>query len=120
MKVIATDREGGMHELPFQEGDTLMEVLTSEDLGVRAECGGCCACATCHVYVAPQWLDRLLPQSDDEIDMPDLGFAVETNRSEEHTSELQSLMRISYAVFCLQQKHTLQQRTPDQPNRSPT
>src|SRR3546814_14255661 len=79
MKVIATDREGGMHELPFQEGDTLMEVLTSEDLGVRAECGGCCACATCHVYVAPQWLDRLLPQSDDEIDMLDLAFAVETN-----------------------------------------
>ncbi|HEY9536324.1 MAG TPA: 2Fe-2S iron-sulfur cluster-binding protein [Kiloniellaceae bacterium] len=68
-----------MHELPFQEGDTLMEVLTSEDLGVRAECGGCCACATCHVYVAPQWLDRLLPQSDDEIDMLDLAFAVETN-----------------------------------------
>src|SRR3546814_8192711 len=116
MKVIATDREGGMHELPFQEGDTLMEVLTSEDLGVRAECGGCCACATCHVYVAPQWLDRLLPQSDDEIDMLDLAFAVETNsrlscqiamRSEEHTSELQSLMRISYAVFCLKKKRTL-------------
>src|SRR3546814_19064494 len=79
MKVIATDREGGMHELPFQEGDTLMEVLTSEDLGVRAECGGCCACATCHVYVAPQWLDRLLPQRDDEIDMHDLALAVEPN-----------------------------------------
>src|SRR3546814_19987158 len=79
MKVIATDREGGMHELPFQEGDTLMEVLTSEDLGVRAECGGCCACATCHVYVPPQWLDRLLPQSDDEIDLLHTAFAVATH-----------------------------------------
>lgn len=79
MKVIATDRDGGVHELPFEEGDTLMEVLTSEDLGVRAECGGCCACATCHVYVAPQWLDRLLPQSDDEVDMLDLAFGVEGN-----------------------------------------
>ena len=34
MKVLATDREGVRHELPFQEGDTLMEVLTEEDLGV--------------------------------------------------------------------------------------
>src|SRR3546814_18465989 len=80
MKVIATDREGGMHELPFQEGDTLMEVLTSEDLGVRAECGGCCPCATCHVYVAPQWLDRLLPQREDEIDMLDLDFRSQARR----------------------------------------
>jgi ferredoxin, 2Fe-2S len=79
MKVIATDREGARHELPFQEGDTLMQVLTEEDLGVRAECGGCCACATCHVYVAPPWLEQLLPQSDDEIAMLDLAFEVEPN-----------------------------------------
>ena len=78
MKVFVTDREGGKHELSFQEGDTLIQVLTEDvDLGVRAECGGCCACATCHVYVAPQWLDRLLPQSDDEVDMLDLAFGVE-------------------------------------------
>ena len=79
MRVLATDREGGQHELPFQEGDTLMQVLTEEDLGVRAECGGCCACATCHVYVAPQWLARLPPQSDDEVAMLDLAFGVEAN-----------------------------------------
>src|SRR3546814_5528880 len=44
---------------------------------------------------------------------PDLLLPQVTNmlrtRSEEHTSELQSLMRISYAVFCLKQKHTSQQ-----------
>lgn len=79
MKVLVTDREGGRHELPFQVGDTLMQVLTEDDLGVRAECGGCCACATCHVYVAPQWLEKLPPQSEDEIDMLDLAFEVETN-----------------------------------------
>ena len=79
MKVLATDREGGLHELPFQEGDTLMQVLTEEDLGVRAECGGCCACATCHVYVAPAWRDKLPPQSDDEIAMLDEAFEVEPN-----------------------------------------
>ena len=77
MKVLATDREGGKHELSFQEGDTLMEVLTSEDLGIRAECGGCCACATCHVYVASPWLERLPAQSDDEEAMLDEAFEVE-------------------------------------------
>lgn len=76
MKVKVTDREGGQHELPFQEGDTLMQVLTDEDLGVRAECGGCCACATCHVYVAPQWLDKLAEQSEEELAMLDEAFEV--------------------------------------------
>ena len=77
MKVLVTDREGGKHELSFQEGDTLMQVLTDHDLGVRAECGGCCACATCHVYIAPQWLKLLPPQSEDELDMLDAAFEVE-------------------------------------------
>lgn len=79
MKVHVTDREGGQHELDFQEGDTLMQVLTDEDLGVRAECGGCCACATCHVYVAPEWLDKLPPQSEEEAAMLDEAFEVEPN-----------------------------------------
>jgi ferredoxin, 2Fe-2S len=80
MKVLATDREGSLHELSFQEGDTLMQVLTEEeDLGVRAECGGCCACATCHVYVARPWLEKLPPQSDDEVAMLDEAFEVEPN-----------------------------------------
>src|SRR3546814_8837249 len=39
-------------------------------------------------------------------------FDADTGRSEEHTSELQSLMRISYAVFCLQKKNTLHRRKP--------
>ncbi|MEO3431339.1 2Fe-2S iron-sulfur cluster-binding protein [Pelagibius sp. CAU 1746] len=71
------DRAGATHELPFQEGDTLMQVLTDEDLGVRAECGGCCACATCHVYIAPQWLEKLPAQSEEELSMLDEAFEVE-------------------------------------------
>jgi 2Fe-2S ferredoxin len=76
-KIVATDRDGGLHELTFQEGDTLMQALTdTEDLGVRAECGGCCACATCHVYVASPWLEMLPAQSDDEEAMLDEAFEV--------------------------------------------
>ncbi len=78
MKVKVTDREGGKHELPFQEGDTLMQVLTEEDLGVRAECGGCCACATCHVYIGPEWFAKLPAQSEEELSMLDEAFEVES------------------------------------------
>jgi 2Fe-2S ferredoxin len=48
-------------------GDSLMEIL--RDGGVHevlALCGGCCSCATCHVYVDRQWLDQLAPASDEE------------------------------------------------------
>src|SRR3546814_3407589 len=41
-----------------------------------------------------------------------------TFRSEEHTSELQSLMRISYAVFCLKKKKKIKQKTKDEKNQS--
>ena len=34
--------------------------------GIEAQCGGACACATCHCYVSPEWLDKLKPPSDDE------------------------------------------------------
>src|SRR3546814_5135198 len=50
------------------------------------------------------------------------GHGPERARSEEHTSELQSLMRISYAVFCLKKKiktHRLTRSTPDTPQRTP-
>ncbi|MEQ9608903.1 MAG: 2Fe-2S iron-sulfur cluster-binding protein, partial [Kiloniellaceae bacterium] len=41
--------------------------------------GGCCACATCHVYIAPEWFAKLPAPSDEEIAMLDEAFEVETN-----------------------------------------
>jgi 2Fe-2S ferredoxin len=37
--------------------------------GIEAQCGGNCACATCHCYVQPEWLDKLKPPSEDELVM---------------------------------------------------
>src|SRR3546814_8959622 len=45
----------------------------------------------------------------ENFDIP-LGRGISLDRSEEHTSELQSLMRISYAVFCLKKKHYIQHK----------
>src|SRR3546814_6373153 len=61
---------------------------------------------------APQWVhDAVRRQCDERAHAIEQILAGRHGRSEEHTSELQSLMRISYAVFCLKKKKT-QQKTP--------
>ena len=51
-------------------GDVLMEVARAEGIdGIDAECGGGCACATCHVHVDPQWMAKVGPPSDLEREM---------------------------------------------------
>lgn len=54
-------------------GQSLMEVARANGIeGITADCGGGCACATCHVYVDPEWLDRVGPPDDIENDMLDM------------------------------------------------
>ena len=77
MKIRATDRNGKSHELEGRDGWTVMEILRDGGLDVSAECGGACACATCHVYVATEWYEKLTPPSEAEIDMLDMALAVE-------------------------------------------
>lgn len=69
MKIIVTDQQGQVHELEGLEGWRVMEVIRDWGLDIKAECGGSCTCATCHVYVADAWLDKLAPVSDDEEDL---------------------------------------------------
>jgi 2Fe-2S ferredoxin len=77
MKIIATDRKGEVHTLEGRDGWTVMEILRDAGLPVAAECGGACACATCQVYVDPEWYAKLPPKSDAETDMLDMAVAVE-------------------------------------------
>lgn len=62
-----TDYEGTQHTLVGLEGWALMEVIRDNGLPIKAECGGACACATCHVYVAHEWVEKLAPKTADEI-----------------------------------------------------
>lgn len=78
-KIKVTDLEGKVHELDAPEGYQLMEVIRDNGLPIKAECGGACSCATCHVYVSPQWLGKLVPPLDEELDMLDSAFFVEDN-----------------------------------------
>lgn len=69
MKINVVDMNGAHHELDALPGWRVMEIIRDWDLPIKAECGGACACATCHVYVDEAWLARLPSKSDEEIDM---------------------------------------------------
>ena len=85
MMLNVTDREGKQHALEGIEGWRVMEIIRDYGmrdpaLGLKAECGGAMACATCHVYVAEEWLEKLPPKTTEEDDMlMDSAFAVEDN-----------------------------------------
>jgi ferredoxin, 2Fe-2S len=67
LKVV--DRDGVEHEVEARTGLKVMETLRELDYGVAAICGGMCSCATCHVYVDPEWRDRLPPPQSDEREL---------------------------------------------------
>ncbi len=69
-RIVFIEPDGVRRTVEAQEGVTVME--TARRVGVRgivAQCGGACACATCHVYVAPSWMAKLPPRDDMEEGM---------------------------------------------------
>jgi 2Fe-2S ferredoxin len=80
-KLIVTDRNGQVHEIEGRAGWSVMEIIRDADLPIEAACGGCCACATCHVYVDPEWTAKLSAVGDEEELMLDEAYEVqETSR----------------------------------------
>lgn len=63
--------DGSRHTLEAPEGYRVMEVIRDYGLPIKAECGGACACATCHIRVSDEWVERLVPPRDDEMDKLD-------------------------------------------------
>lgn len=79
MKIFVTDQSGEKHELESIEGWRVMEIIRDYGLPIKAECGGSCCCATCHVYVDNAWIDKLFEMRDDEDEMLDETFDREEN-----------------------------------------
>lgn len=70
-RIIVVDAEGRQHTLEALEGWRVMEIIRDWGVGIRAECGGACSCATCHVFVDPEWLARLPAAEEEEEAMLD-------------------------------------------------
>lgn len=71
-RIVYHDVNGSRREVEVEKGSTVMEGAIDNDVeGIVAECGGACACATCHAYVADAWLPKLRPMEDMEDAMLD-------------------------------------------------
>lgn len=71
-KLIVVNRAGEEQEIEADAGLSVMEVIRDNGFDeLLALCGGCCSCATCHVYIDPAFTDSLPPMSEDENDLLD-------------------------------------------------
>ena len=79
-KITYIEFGGKEHTIDVAEGLSVMEGAVKNLIpGIDADCGGACACSTCHVYVDPDWTDAMGPPSDMEEDMLDFAFDVQQN-----------------------------------------
>ena len=76
-----TTREGESQTLDGVDGWRLMELLRDYKMGIEGICGGQADCASCHVYVDPDWTDRLpAPREEEEDKLDELPSLAETSR----------------------------------------
>jgi len=92
-KVTYVEHDGKEHTVDVKPGLSVMEGAIRNNVpGIDADCGGACACATCHVYVDPDWVALAGKQSAMEESMLDFAEGVEPN------SRLSCQIRVSEAL----------------------
>jgi len=71
-RVTYVTRDGARHDFDVENGCSVMQgAINSNIEGIVAECGGACACATCHGYIDEAWMDEVPPMDDMENSMLD-------------------------------------------------
>jgi len=101
-KIQFIDFGGTARTVEAEPGSTVMEAAIKNGVpGIEAECGGACACATCHVYVEPDWQEKVGAPSAMEEDMLDFAYDVRPNS------------RLSCQITVTQELDGLSVRTPE-------
>ncbi len=81
-KITYVEFSGKEHTIEVANGLTVMEGARDNGIpGIEADCGGACACSTCHVYIDPAWVDKLPKKEAMEADMLDFAWQPDTLRS---------------------------------------
>ncbi|HWU25505.1 MAG TPA: 2Fe-2S iron-sulfur cluster-binding protein [Rhizomicrobium sp.] len=89
-KIKYVEHSGKVHEIEVPAGWSIMEGAVKNLIpGIDADCGGACACATCHVYVDPAWAAKIPPKEDMEETM--LDFA----QDRQETSRLSCQIKVT-------------------------
>ena len=74
-KITYIEHNGKSHTIDVANGLSVMEGAIQNNIpGIDADCGGSCACATCHVYVDEKWFNKLPNKESTEEDMLDMAF----------------------------------------------
>ena len=74
-KITYIEHNGKSHVVEVANGLSVMEGAVQNDIpGIDADCGGSCACATCHVYVDEKWFEKLPKKEITEEDMLDMAY----------------------------------------------
>lgn len=93
VKITYIEFNGTEHVVDVEDGLTVMEGARDNNIpGIEADCGGACACSTCHVYVDPAWVDKLPEKEPMEEDMLDFAFQPKEN------SRLTCQLKVSAAL----------------------
>ena len=101
-KIQFIDFGGTARTVETEPGSTVMEAAIKNGVpGIEAECGGACACATCHVYIEPDWQEKVGSPSSMEEDMLDFAYDVRPNS------------RLSCQITVTQELDGLSVRTPE-------
>ena len=81
-KITYIEHNGTSHTVNVSNGLTVMEGARDNNIpGIEADCGGACACSTCHVYIDAGWTDKIPAMDDMEQDMLDFAFEPDLLRS---------------------------------------
>ncbi|PHR91643.1 MAG: 2Fe-2S ferredoxin [Robiginitomaculum sp.] len=79
-KITFISSDGTTRDVDASAGASIMEAAVQNMIPeIDADCGGACACATCHVYVAEEWMSKLTPKDDMEDSMLDFAEEVRDN-----------------------------------------
>jgi len=102
-KITYIEHNGTQHTVDVPVGLTVMEGAVNNNVpGIDADCGGACACSTCHAYVNPDWVAKLPPREDMEMDM--LDFAYEPNERSRLTCQVKVTPEMDGLVLQLPEK----------------
>jgi 2Fe-2S ferredoxin len=102
-RITYIEHNGNEHTVDVPVGLTVMEGAVNNNIpGIDADCGGACACSTCHAYVDPDWVAKLPAREDMELDM--LDFAYEPNERSRLTCQIKVTPEMDGLVLRLPEK----------------
>jgi len=80
VNVTFIEHNGTEHKVTAEAGQSIMQAATFNQVpGISADCGGACACATCHTYVDAAWADRFPEKTEIETDLLECAIDVKEN-----------------------------------------